>query len=178
MKNKDKTIEEKVKYYLSLPYTIQIVPYKEGGFFVSVKELEGCMTEADTLEEAYNMIKDAMAAWLEVAIEEGEKVPLPQVLEEEKYSGRILLRLPKSLHRKLIENAKEEGVSLNQYIVYLISERNKENKLLNQILSHIRGEFANVGMDELNVEADYLIGRYKVSFPKKIFKKPELKWSH
>ncbi|HEC93686.1 MAG TPA: toxin-antitoxin system HicB family antitoxin, partial [Candidatus Atribacteria bacterium] len=129
------------------------------------------------LEEAYNMIKDAMAAWLEVAIEEGEKVPLPQVLEEEKYSGRILLRLPKSLHRKLIENAKEEGVSLNQYIVYLISERNKENKL-NQILSHIRREFANVRMDELNVEADYLIGRYKVSFPKKIFKKPELKWSH
>ncbi|HYX16626.1 MAG TPA: toxin-antitoxin system HicB family antitoxin [Nostoc sp.] len=36
------------------------------------------------------------------------------------YSG-ILLRMPKSLHRRLAENSEQEGVSLNQYIVSLLS---------------------------------------------------------
>jgi antitoxin HicB len=36
------------------------------------------MTEADTIEEAYEMIEDAKRAWLEAAIEEGIEIPLPE----------------------------------------------------------------------------------------------------
>ena len=39
-------------------------------------------------------------------------------------SVKILLRLPKSLHEKLRRAAKRDGVSLNQYLVYLLAERN------------------------------------------------------
>ncbi len=124
-----KTAKESIEYYMSLPYTIEIIPYPEGGFFAKVKELEGCMTEGDTLEEAYKMIEDAKRAWLEVALEESIDIPLPESIREENYSGRILLRLPKSLHRKLAESAKKEGVSINAYITTLLSLASVKRKI-------------------------------------------------
>ncbi len=51
----------------------------------------------------------------------GEEVALVPMAQPE-YSGRILVRVPKSLHKRLIERAKVEGVSLNQYILYLLSQ--------------------------------------------------------
>ena len=49
----------------------------------------------------------------------GNEIPLPSYPEE--HSGRLLLRLPKSLHRQLAESAKQDGVSINQYILMLLS---------------------------------------------------------
>ena len=37
--------------------------------------------------------------------------------------SRFTLRLPNSLHRELKENAHQEGVSLNQYIVYALTRQ-------------------------------------------------------
>lgn len=42
--------------------------------------------------------------------------------EDKKYSGKILLRLPASLHKKCVEVAEEEGVSLNQLLLYAIAQ--------------------------------------------------------
>ena len=106
----DKTID----YYLSLPYTIELTPEPEGGWFVSVKELPGCMSQGDTSEEAIQMIRDAMSGWIEVALEDGDSIPQPRELDD--YSGKFVVRVPRSLHRDLIETAEREGVSLNQYI--------------------------------------------------------------
>ena len=39
----------------------------------------------------------------------------------EDYSGQFKLRIPKTLHRTLALNAKREGISMNQYCVYLLS---------------------------------------------------------
>jgi antitoxin HicB len=171
---KKQEVEKLVKYYMELPYTIQLVPYKDGGFFVCVKELEGCMTEADTIEEAYEMIKDAMVAWLEAAIEEGQKIPLPEGLEEKKYNGRILLRLPKSLHKKLAENAKKEGVSLNQYIVHLLSERNAQREILNDVLSIVKE--VKTEDDEFMEETQPYQYSYKMSFTKSMMKRKRAIW--
>jgi antitoxin HicB len=125
-----RNVGKDLEYYMKLPYTVEIVPYKDGGFFARIKELEGCMTEADTLEEVLKLLEDAKRAWLETALEEDLEIPLPESMREEKeYSGRILLRLPKSLHRKLAKAAKEEGVSLNTYIINLLSERNAKKEL-------------------------------------------------
>lgn len=112
-----RTIEE----YMALPYATEIVP-SDGSFFVYVKELEGCMSVGDTKLEALEMIEDAMREWLQVAIEDNVEIPLPA--KEDHYSGKIQLRMPKSLHKKLAVNALQDGVSLNQYMVSLLSERN------------------------------------------------------
>ena len=128
-----KPAKNNLDYYLSLPYTIDIIPDPEGGFFAQIKELPGCMTQGETLEEVYEMIKDAQRLWLETAIEEGIEFPLPESMEEEKYSGRILIRIPRYLHKKLKESAKKEGVSLNTYIVSLLSKKEEEGELLIKI---------------------------------------------
>ncbi|MCD6521292.1 type II toxin-antitoxin system HicB family antitoxin [Candidatus Calescamantes bacterium] len=113
--------EELINYYLSLPYTVKIMEEETGGFHVEIEELPGCMSYGDTLEEAYKNIKDAQKLWIKTALENGKEIPLPRIKEE--YSGRILIRIPKSLHKKLVKEARKEGISLNQYILYLLSER-------------------------------------------------------
>jgi len=120
MKNK-KSREELLQYYLGLPYTIKITPEEVGGYFVEIEEFEGCMSQGETIEEVMRNIKEAQEGWLEVAIEEELEIPLPKVMEE--YSGKFVLRVPKSLHGKLSNLAEREGVSLNQMIVSLLSER-------------------------------------------------------
>ena len=80
------------------------------------------MSQGETLEEAYEMIAEAKELWLEVAHEYGDPIPLPHTMAT--YSGKTMLRMPKYLHQRLAENAKKEGVSLNQYLVCLLSERN------------------------------------------------------
>jgi len=42
---------------------------------------------------------------------------------EIEYNGKVLLRIPKSLHKELIEKSKQEGVSLNQYALYKLSKQ-------------------------------------------------------
>lgn len=108
-----KSIEE----YLLLPYTIEV--YRDDsdgqvGYVARVVELPGCLTQADNFAELEEMIQDAMRAWIETAIEDGQAIPEPQVLDE--YSGKFVVRLPKSLHRQLAERATKEGVSLNALV--------------------------------------------------------------
>ena len=45
-----------------------------------------------------------------------------QLMDEIGYSGKISLRVPKSLHKELVESAKKEGISLNQFILYKLAK--------------------------------------------------------
>ena len=111
-----KTIDD----YMKLPYKMEIVEDPdEGGFVVSFPELPGCITIGDTIEEAIKNASDAKRTWFEAALE--ENIDISEPLVSEKYSGQFKLRLPKSLHRSLAENSKREGISMNQYCVYLLS---------------------------------------------------------
>lgn len=108
-------MEKTVDYYVNLPYTIELRNDPEDeGWFVRVKELRGCMSEGDTAEEALAMVREAMELWLEVALEEG--IPIPEPRLDEDYSGKFVVRVPRSLHRELVDEAQRQGTSLNQYI--------------------------------------------------------------
>ena len=108
-------------YYMKLPYRMEVVPdTDEGGYAVSFPELPGCLSCGETITAALTNAEDAKKAWLEAAIEEGIAIREPDDLES--YSGQFKLRIPKSLHRSLTEHAKREGISMNQYCVYLLSK--------------------------------------------------------
>ena len=112
-----KTLEE----YMSYPYRLEIVPdTAEGGYAASYPELRGCVTCADTIDEVVRLAEDAKKCWLTAAIEDGVNIPEPSSTEN--YSGQFKLRIPKSLHKQLSEHARYEGVSMNQYCVYLLSK--------------------------------------------------------
>lgn len=106
--------------YMKLNYRMEIVEDpEEGGFVASYPDLPGCITCGDTIEEAVANAIDAKKVWIEAALEDGIEIYEPNSLEQ--YSGQFKLRLPKSLHRSLAEHSKREGISMNQYCVYLLS---------------------------------------------------------
>lgn len=110
------TIED----FLALPYTEWVRPdEEEGGFYAGVEEFPGCLADGETRMEALERLQDAKRAWLDATLESGARVPMPLQLED--YSGKILVRAPKSLHRDLAHRAALEGVSLNQLCVSLLS---------------------------------------------------------
>ena len=141
-------MEKTVDYYLGLPYTIEMIPEPEGGWFVTVKELPGCMSEGDTPEEAIEMIRDAMRGWLEVSLEDGDSIPEPRDLDD--YSGKFVVRMPRSLHRDLVEQAADEGVSLNQYVNVALARA---------IGCAVRGRSPAINSDELEAQPDGIWSR-------------------
>lgn len=117
--------------YLALQYPFNVVADEEGGYVILFPDLPGCMTQVESIEEISAAAEEIRTLWIETEYEEGEDIPLPSYPEE--YSGKFNVRLPKSLHRTLVETAEREGVSLNQYVVMLLSRRDAlwriENKL-------------------------------------------------
>ncbi len=112
-----------VKEYMKLPYNfiIQKVNDESGEYFYArVMELDGCQSDGETFDEAYQNILDAMEGYIEAKLENGFDVPLPG--SEDRYSGKFVVRVPKSLHRSLAAAAEREGVSLNQYALYKLSK--------------------------------------------------------
>ncbi len=108
-----------VEYYLNLRYPITITPDETGGYVAEIEDLPGCFTQGDTIEEVYANIEEARRLWIDVAYEDGQDIPEPRA--EQEYSGKFNVRVPRSLHRKLDQIAKREGVSLNQYLVSTLS---------------------------------------------------------
>ncbi|AUT02544.1 toxin-antitoxin system HicB family antitoxin [Nostoc sp. CENA543] len=120
LKVQNKQIEKlSLEHYLNLQYPVTLYPDVEGGYVAQIKDLPGCLTQGETLEETINNINEARELWIETAYETGDEIPLPST--DENYSGKLLLRMPKSLHRRLAEAAEKENVSLNQYLVFLLS---------------------------------------------------------
>lgn len=103
-----------LQYYLTLPYTYELIREDDQTWFARVRELPGCMTEGDNPVEAITMLEDAMSGWITLALEDGQPIPEPRSLDE--YSGKFVVRVPRGLHRDLANTAEREGVSLNQFI--------------------------------------------------------------
>ena len=113
----------KIEDYLKLPYNINIQKINdESGeyYYAKVMELDGCQSDGDTIDEAYKNILDAMEGYIETKLANNQEVPLPYGSEQ--YSGKFLVRLPKTLHKSLAMAAQREGVSLNQYALYKLSQ--------------------------------------------------------
>ena len=109
-------------YFMKLPYNYIIQPLQdESGeyYYAKVLELDGCQSTGETFEEAYKNLREAMKGWIETKLENNFDIPLPVGYED--FSGKFIVRIPKSLHYKLAVEAKQEGVSLNQYALYKLS---------------------------------------------------------
>lgn len=120
-----KQIEIEVKKYENTEYPIKL--YKEyeedDAYWVSEHpDLPGCMTHGDTKEEAIANLDDAKLSWIYTALSRGMSIPEPGAKSDiEDCSGRILLRLPKELHYRLLKKATDDDTSLNQELLFLIS---------------------------------------------------------
>lgn len=106
-------------------YKVEIIKLSEddgGGFLAEVPKLPGCISDGETREEALINVQDAMKSWIDTAKELKRKIPLPEEYkEEEDFSGKLSLRIPKSLHKNISQQAEKEGCSINQLIMMYVS---------------------------------------------------------
>lgn len=101
---------------LKRPYLRLIIPDEETGTFTGeIMEFDGCRAQGDTIDETYRELDAAAREWLAAVIDAGQSIPSPAATAG--YSGRLALRLPKSLHKQAARYAARDGVSLNQFIV-------------------------------------------------------------
>ena len=110
-----------------------LIQWSEGdkAYIATVSELPGLSAFGSSPEEAVKELSIAKKAYLDVLEEDGEEIPGPDFLKP--FSGQTRLRLPKTLHELLTNGAKREGISLNTYIVQLLSERNPLVEILHRI---------------------------------------------
>ena len=104
-------------------YAVEVrrLPDEEGGgWLAEVMDLPGCVSDGETVAEAFENAQGAIASWIEAAEEAGKPVPAPSTMVH--YSGKWLMRVPKSLHRRLAEQARHEGVSLNAQASAILAE--------------------------------------------------------
>ena len=93
-----------------------------GGYLVEFPDLPGCMSDGETVVEAVAHAQEAKADWIAAMRDAGRAVPEPGADPLEGFSGKWVLRTPRSLHRSLTERARREGVSLNMLAVALLAE--------------------------------------------------------
>lgn len=117
-----------LEYYMNLNYKVQVVKDEaEGGYVLSIPDLKGCLTSSDDIRTGMSMLEDAKKEWIKAAIEDGYEVPEPESTDA--YSGQFKLRIPKSLHKELAERSRQEGVSMNQYCLYLLSKNMRSSRV-------------------------------------------------
>lgn len=108
-------------------YTHVVSPYSAedgGGFLITFPDLPGCMSSGETEAEAISNGREAFESWVSERAEARKTVPEPEYRfgPVPTVSGRFVTRVPKSVHAKLVERAKAEGVSLNTLVLSYIAE--------------------------------------------------------
>jgi len=124
----NKTFEKNLDYYLNLEYPLIVKPLSQedgGGWLVEFPDLKGCIGTGDNIPEATEDAMAAKEAWLEIALDNGKKIPEPNTTSN--FSGNFALRMSKSLHQWVVETSEKEGVSTNQFINYVLSEAKGKN---------------------------------------------------
>jgi antitoxin HicB len=89
------------------------------GWIATVEELPGCQAHGPTAESAAAGMGDAVERWVREARAAGRDVPPPGAAAA--HSGKLLVRMPRSLHAEVFRAAEREGTSLNAYIVAALS---------------------------------------------------------
>jgi predicted RNase H-like HicB family nuclease len=114
-----KGLEMSPKQILEGPYHRIVVPDGDGFFSAEISEFPGCVAVGTSAVEALTNLEEVAESWLESAIANGQAIPNPE--EEPDYSGKLVLRLPKSLHATVSHAASKDGVSLNAYLCTAIA---------------------------------------------------------
>src|SRR4051812_1720238 len=96
--------------YIKQPYHIELVKEDapDDGWTAQVEELPGCAAKGVSADEAVRGVERAMREWISDALTNGREVPKPRSATS--HSGRLLVRMPQSLHAELARAAEHEEV--------------------------------------------------------------------
>jgi predicted RNase H-like HicB family nuclease len=142
-----------VQDYLKEPYSRILIPDELGGYSAEILEFPGCFAEGETADETMQALDRAAESWIEAALYQGQEIPSPFI--NQGYSGKIALRLPRSLHRQATQFAERDGTSLNQFLVSAISARvgaeEFYNRLATQMLKKLEDQLSATANRVMNI---------------------------
>lgn len=133
---------ERAKEYLRQPYARVIIPDEEGLYSGQVLEFPGCFSSGESAVEAYENLEEAACDWVEAALEQG--LDIPPALATHRHSGTVSLRIPRSLHQRAADYARQEGVSLNQFLLDAIAERVGAESFAARLIERTRASVGQV----------------------------------
>jgi len=115
-----------IKYYLGLDYPIEIRKLRKeegGGYLASIPQLgaKAFCADGKTISKALEGLSKVKEHLFSDYLTRGLPIPEPEEQTESLFSGKFVVRIPVSLHRELVETAQKQNVSLNQFILYLLS---------------------------------------------------------
>ncbi len=110
VKKSEKESLPKVEQYL---YSVGWSEEDEA-FIARVAEFSSLAAHGDTQEEALREIKDVVGFVLKDLIQ--SKEPIPEPFGKRSFSGKLVLRMPEYMHRQLVLEAMQQGISLNQLL--------------------------------------------------------------
>jgi predicted RNase H-like HicB family nuclease len=106
---------------LKEPYSRVLIPENDGSYFAEILEFPGCIAMGTTADEAVKNLDEAANEWIKAARAQGQEIPEP--FANQGFSGKLALRLPRSLHRQATRFAERDGTSLNQFLISAIAAR-------------------------------------------------------
>jgi antitoxin HicB len=133
---------------LKKPYARIVVPETDGSFTAEILEFSGCVASGDTAATALANLEDVALDWIGATLEQGQNIPEP--IDNSSYSGKLVLRMAKSLHKTAARFAARDGVSLNSFIVSCVSEhvgvRSRSMQAVFQPAFGVRNYFLSIGL--------------------------------
>jgi predicted RNase H-like HicB family nuclease len=99
---------------------------EDDGFIAIAPDLPGASAWGETEAKAIGELHTVIGLWIKAARKAGNPVPKPSDRADVNYSGKFLMRVPKRLHAELARAAKAQGVSLNQYVLYVLTKGHGE----------------------------------------------------
>ena len=115
----DRDYRAEASVLASRDYPFEVRKTEFDSYFISVVDLPGCTTEAETLAEALELLEDAKTAWIATALRSNRAVPTPQ--SDQAFSGKFVTRIGKTTHRRIAAAAQRDGVSLNAWVMEAIN---------------------------------------------------------
>src|SRR5271168_4261113 len=113
--------KKELQHFQKQPYRMNLnFDEESSAWIVRFPDLPGCIAHGATAQEALAEGAEAKSLWIETALEGNHSIPPPRV--DSSFSGKLVVRLPRCLNEAAAESAEHENISLNSYLVNLISE--------------------------------------------------------
>lgn len=137
---------------MKYPYRVRLIQEADNEeYWVAKSEsLKGCIGVGETSEEAVKELEENEIAWLETALEFGTEIPPIPLEREEEYSGKFTVRLSPFEHRRAVEQAKRQGLSLNQYVCNAIINYSAEERTADYISGTVEAIAQDIGKRSLS----------------------------
>jgi predicted RNase H-like HicB family nuclease len=130
--------------YLKKPYSRILIPVGDGTYFAEILEFPGCFAGGQSPDEAYKNLEEVAESWIEAAQDQGQEIPRPFATHD--FSGRIALRIPRSIHKQAAKFAEMDDTSLNQFFLTAIASRVGAEEFYERLSNKLEAKFMKVAI--------------------------------